>query len=98
MFDQKLFILPISSSKDCISAYARIPSYKYEHVYIQLIMIAPCSVLHVASYWRMIFMKCWLLYGAISGLGMIAKGGGGCTRPTFWMGCVSVTLDLSLRP
>ena len=45
-----------------------------EYVYIQLMIlleISPCSVLHVASYWRLLLiecLRCWLLHGEISGL------------------------------
>ena len=41
-----------------------------EYVYIQLMIlldIAPFSVLHVASYWRLILiecLRCWLVHGA----------------------------------
>ena len=51
------FISPSLSSEACIATYVRIPYHKYEYVYIQLKILlerAPCSVLHVASYWCLI--------------------------------------------
>ena len=76
------FTLPSFSSEACISAYVRIPSYtcRYEYGFIQLMIlleIAPCSVLHVASYWLIECLRCWLLHGESSGLVMAPGGGGG---------------------